>query len=475
MQRDIFSNISPLDARYYKSSPELMDALSIYFSENSVIRYEAAVEAAIMVVMERHGLVPTGSGEQMKKASGSITPEEVYDEEEKTKHNIRALVNVLQRYVDKEVAPYIHLTATSEDITGTAGVLRMRDGFYKVVIPNAINLMDVLLDIAVREAGTVQIGRTHGQHAVPVTVGYLFSGYVDRFGERLLKIVEAVENLRGKMSGAVGAYNASSLLFEDPRKFEEEVLAELDLEPAGFSSQIIEPEYQLDLMHGVVSAFGVLAQISDDMRHLQRTEIGELGERFEKGQVGSSTMPHKRNPWNFEHVKSLWKEFYPRMLTRYSDQLSDHQRDLTNSASNRFTVEVVTAFTLAMTRLTKPLKKLVVDYSRLKENLSLTGGMFLAEPLYILLASKGIMNAHELVKRVTLKAEKENISIFELIKKDSNFDKIAEMDAWKNLEKDPANYTGKSKERALEISQIWKKRTGLIKKNCEQYRVIQKT
>jgi adenylosuccinate lyase len=208
MQRDIFSNISPLDTRYYKSSRVLMDALSIYFSENSVIKYEAAVEAAIMVVMERHGLVPSGSGAQMKKASGSITPEEVYEEEEKTKHNIRALVNVLQRYVDNEIAPYIHLSATSEDITGTAGVLRMRDGFYKVVIPEAINLMDVLLDIAVREAGTVQIGRTHGQHAVPVTVGYLFSGYADRFGERLLKIVEALENLKGKMSGAVGAYNA---------------------------------------------------------------------------------------------------------------------------------------------------------------------------------------------------------------------------------------------------------------------------
>jgi adenylosuccinate lyase len=469
MQKDIFSNISPLDARYYKSSRELMDSLSLYFSENSVIKYEALVEAAIMVVMERYNLAPSGSGGQMKKACESITPEEVYEEEEKTRHNIRALVNVMQRYVDESIAPFIHLSATSEDITGTAGVLRLKDGFYKVVIPNAVSLMEILIEIAEREAGTVQIGRTHGQHAVPITVGYLFSGYADRFGERLLKVIEAVENLKGKMSGAVGAYNASALLFDDPRKFEKEVLAELGLEPAGFSSQIIEPEYQLDLMHSVVSAFGVLAQISDDMRHLQRTEIGELGERFEKGQVGSSTMPHKRNPWNFEHVKSLWKEFTPRMLTRYSDQLSDHQRDLTNSASSRFTVEVVTAFTLAMARLTKQLKKLVVDYDRLKENLSLTGGMFLAEPLYILLASKGVRNAHELVKQATLKAEKENASIFEVIKKDAKFNEISKMGVWKNLEKDPANYTGKSKERALEISQMWKQRTYQIKKRCDRY------
>ena len=119
-----------------------------------------------------------------------------------------------------------------------------------------------------------------------ITVGYLFSGYADRFGERLLKLSEAVKDLKGKMSGAVGAYNASSLLFNDPRKFEEDVLARLNLKPARFSSQIIEPEYILDLIHAVVSAFGVLAQVSDDMRNLQRSEIGEFGERFEKGQVG---------------------------------------------------------------------------------------------------------------------------------------------------------------------------------------------
>ena len=470
MERDIFSNISPLDTRYYKSNRELMDTLSIYFSENSVIRYEAVVEAAIVIVMEKYGLAPEGSAEQIRKACKEIPPEEVYEEEEKTRHNIRALVNVMQRYVDEEVAPYIHLSATSEDITGTAGALRMRDGFYKVVIPKAVELMEVLLDIADREAGTVQIGRTHGQHAVPITVGYLFSGYADRFGERLLKLSEAVKDLKGKMSGAVGAYNASSLLFNDPRKFEEDVLARFNLKPARFSSQIIEPEYILDLIHAVVSAFGVLAQVSDDMRNLQRSEIGEFGERFEKGQVGSSTMPHKRNPWNFEHVKSMWKEFTPRILTRYYDQISEHQRDLTNSASSRFIVEIVTAFTLSINRLTKQLKKIVVDYQKLNENLSLSGGMFLAEPLYILLASKGVKNAHELVKEITRRAEKEGLSIFDLIREDSNFNKIVSLDAWKNLEKNPANYTGKSKERAQEISKIWKHKIAEIKKDCEGYR-----
>jgi len=469
VKRDIYENISPLDARYYYGNKKLLDRLSKYFSENSVIHYQALVETAIITVMERYGIAPRGASEQIKRALAGITPEEVYKEEEKTKHNIRALVNVMQRYVREDVAPYIHLTATSEDITGTAQTLRMRDGFYRVVIPLSVHLMEVLLEIVEREADTVQIGRTHGQHAVPITVGFLFAGYLDRFGGRVEKIIEAVNNLRGKISGAVGAYNAGSLVFDNPRKFEEDVLTELKLKPAAFSSQIIEPEYMLDLCHAVVSAFGVLAQMADDMRHLQRTEIGEMGESFEKGQVGSSTMPHKRNPWNFEHVKSMWKEFTPRMLTRYMDQISEHQRDLTNSASGRFFVEIVTGFTLSLDRLIKQFKKLVVDHNKLKENISITRGMFLAEPLYILLAIHGYKNAHEMVREITLKAEKEGCSIVELVKKTPAFKKITELEKWKKLENEPSSYNGKSRERALAVFYLWRSRLGELKKILEDY------
>ena len=472
MQRDIFNNISPLDARYYKSNVDLIDELSKYLSESSVIRYEAAVETAMIIVMERYGIVSKGSGREMKKAFRSVTPEEVYKEEAKTHHNIRALVNVMQRYVSESLAPFIHLSATSEDITGTAYAMRIRDAFYRVVIPKCTDLLHVLNEMALQEAETVQIGRTHGQHAVPVTVGYLFAGYSDRFGGRLMKVVDSLGELKGKVSGAVGAYNASSLFIEDPRQFEQDVLAELGLSPANFSSQIVEPEYMLDLTHAVVSAFGILAQIADDMRHLQRTEIGEMGEKFEKGQVGSSTMPHKRNPWNFEHVKSMWKEFVPRMLTRYFDQISEHQRDLTNSASGRFVVEIITGFTLGVDRMLKQLKKLVIDTDNIEKNVSLTGGMFLAEPLYILLASKGFGNAHGIVKDATLRAEKEGKSVFEIVEQDDRFGEIAKLDIWKSLKKKPEAYTGRAVQRAREIATFWQKRAAEVEVLCKAHRVI---
>ena len=463
MKRDIFENISPLDARYYRSNRDLMDKLANYLSENSVIRYEALVEIAMISIMERYGVAPSGSKEQLVLALKKITPEEVYSEETKTRHNIRALVNVLQKHITKEeVAPYIHLSATSEDITGTAQSLRIKDVSYKIMIPKMLEFIEQIMGIIENEANTVQIGRTHGQHAVPITIGYLFSGYLDRFGGRLLKIIESVDNLRGKMSGAVGAYNASSLLFDDPRKFEEDVLGELGLKPAAFSSQIIEPEYMLDFTHSIISAFGILAQISDDIRNLQRTEISEMGESFEKDQVGSSTMPHKRNPWNFEHVKSMWKEFMPRIITRYMDQISEHQRDLTNSASNRFIVEIITAFTISIERLVKQFKKLKIDYDNLKINLAKTKWMFLAEPLYILLAAQGEKKAHEIVKQATLKAEKEGKTLFTIVKEKKDFKNIVNSDDWKKLEADPLNYTGKAHDRSLAILYLWKNRINEI-------------
>src|SRR5262249_26076865 len=160
----------------------------------------------------------------------------------------------------------------------------------------------------------------------------------DRLGGRIQAIDQARRNLRGKLSGAVGAYSALSLRL--PRAavaFEKLVLALLDLQPApgSISSQIVQPEFITDLGYAVQSCCSALANLADDMRHRHRSEIGEVAERGKADTVGSSTMPHKVNPKSFENVKSLWKAFAPRMTTLLMDQISEHQRDLTNSASQR--------------------------------------------------------------------------------------------------------------------------------------------
>jgi adenylosuccinate lyase len=223
----------------------------------------------------------------------------------------------------------------------------------------------------------------------------------------------------GKLSGAVGAYNATSVITPDPRELEKQVLGRLGLAPAPVATQIVPPEPMLHLLHAINTAFGIVANIADDFRHLQRSEIAEVAEAFGRHQVGSSTMPQKRNPWNSEHVKSLWKAFAPRIMTAYMDQISEHQRDLSNSASSRFIAEYVTGFVAACERMRRIAAGMVVDRERMRVNLSLRVDSVLAEPAYILLALSGMPDAHEAVRQATLATEAEGISLKEALSRDA--------------------------------------------------------
>src|SRR5690606_19459402 len=226
------------------------------------------------------------------------------------------------------------------------------------------------------------------------------------------------------------------------------------------ATQTAAPEYVTDYVHALVSCFGVLANFADDMRHLQRTEIGEAGEAFDPQQVGSSTMPHKRNPWNFEHVKSLWKTFMPRMMTVYMDQISEHQRDLTNSASSRFIVEIAAGLALAAGRLARESERLAVDQEAMARNLALTRGMIVAEPLYILLASLGHPDAHEAVRRLTLEAEASGRPRVAVRQERGELGPcLARLTPeQRQVLADPQRYSGIAARRALEICRRWQDR-----------------
>src|SRR3989338_4948413 len=332
---NIFDAISPLDFRYYGRNKKIFEKLQPYLSEAAFVEYALKAEAALARTLAKNRVCTQKIADEIENACRHVTAEQVYAEEDRIKHNIRALANSIRNKVSDEAKPFVHFTATSYDIIATADAARHKDFANNVLIPELLKLESTLINLALREKNTLQIGRTHGQHAEPITFGFAIAQYVSRLGSSILKIKKTANNLRGKMAGAVGAYNASSLFFSSPKKFEEEAMDEIGLKPSPISTQIVEPEFMVDYLNSVVSAFGILANLADDMRHLQRNEIAEVGEFFEAKQVGSSTMPQKRNPINFENVKSMWKEFMPRMATIYMDQISEHQRDLTNSASMR--------------------------------------------------------------------------------------------------------------------------------------------
>ncbi len=450
-QRDIFDSISPLDYRYG-------DERAVkYLSENAFTRHKCLVEVALVKTLAKRGICSEAVVQEVQKACAEITTEEVYAEENRVKHDIRALVNCIQRRVSKDSRRFVHMTATSYDISDTANALRYKRFVLFELVPAMDKLENVLIAITRREANNLQIGRTHGQHAVPITFGFAIAGYVSRWGSVIERVVQAAQGLIGKFSGAVGAYNASCLLFDDPEQFELEVLADLTLKPADHSTQIVQPEPLIRLVMECVLGAGVMANLADDMRNLQRTEIGEVGEEFGKDQVGSSTMAQKQNPINFENVKSCWKLIAPRFQTMLLDQISEHQRDLTNSASGRTYGEIL-AYTLEMvSRLTRTMSKLQVNKKNMDKNLAVQGDQILAEPLYILLAAAGHPDAHETVRKIAQDARMNGGSIYEkaIEDRDTVFYMSGLTDSQRDVLRGAVNYTGIAPKQALSVAQKW--------------------
>jgi len=450
----IFSLFSPTDYRYS------IKALEPYLSEEAFINYQAQVEGALAKTLAKHGIGSQKIAEEIVQAATKVTAKEVYEEENRIKHDVRALVNMIRKRVSDEAKPFVHVTATSMDIKDTANALRYRDATEKIILPDMVALEKTWIDLARKEKNTVQIGRTHGQHAEPITFGFAITQYVNRWGNRILKVKEASDNLVGKFSGAVGAYNASRLFFDDPESFEREVLEELGLKPAEISTQIVSPEPVTDFIHSIISSFGVLANFARDMRNLQRSEIEEVGEPFEEEQVGSSAMPQKRNPLNFENVESMWKKFMPHIVTMYMDQVSEHQRDLTSSCSQRYTPELLVALDSTVRRMSKVSQRLQVDRNNMQRNFELNKDKIIAEPLYNLLAFHRHPDAHEHIRKLTMESYRTGKPLKEIVQTDKELKSYLKKFTKVQMEviSNPAKYIGIAAEKTEKIAKLWEKR-----------------
>jgi adenylosuccinate lyase len=454
-----FESACPIDSRYYGSDEKFFARYKPYVSEESSVRYMAMVEHALVETLAEWKLCPPGVPDEVRRAIAGIAAREVYAEEARVGHNIRALVNCIRERVGEEAGTWVHLFATSADIMDTSNALRLKDLAYKALLPDLIALHGAVSRLARAHAATPQIGRTHGMFAEPITFGFAMALHVERLGGRVRAIKDAADGLCGMFSGAVGAHNALSVVVEDPMAFERSLLGRLGLQPSvtGVSSQIAQPEPVCDLAHAAVSCFSVLANVADDVRGLHRSEIGEVREGYSKDQVGSSTMPHKVNPKTFENVKSMWKEFMPRMVTVYMDQISEHQRDLTNSASSRFVFELMTAFAYAVCRLTSAVSGLEVDAARMKENLDRSKAEIVAEPLYVMLASKGHPSAYEYSRSLVKRYRSEGTPVLDLLKADPAakpfLDSLSPDQVW--VLEDPARYLGDAVARTAAACDHW--------------------
>lgn len=445
-----YDSIDPLDNRYYDIE------IGHYLSERSRVAYQAYVEAALANTLADYGVCSQEVADEIAVAASQVTTEEVYAEEKTTRHDIKALVNVIKSKLSEEAQPYVHFGATSHDVIGTASSLQMKDAMTNVVIPRLKTLLHSLAEISEKYADTVQVGRTHGQHAVPITFGFAIAEYVSRLGQSLDIIQSSTDNLFGKFSGAVGSYNALSVFIDNPEEFEEKIVTSLGLKVAPYSTQIIPAENVVRLLDELSLAAGIMSNLAHDMRHLQRTEIGEVRERFEPGQTGSSTMAHKRNPWNFENVVSMWKQVTAQTINARLNISSEHQRDLTDSASSRFYVIIPASVVAMATRLNTIMNKLEVDEENMQRNLQLTGGAIAAEPLYLLFEKYGHTTAHEKSKALAHQAMESGTPLVDVITADAEaleyWNKFS--DSEKQIISQPEKYyIGRAAEKARRIAQ----------------------
>lgn len=404
----------PLAGRYLASEGLLERASEVVSEAALYLRYALPLEVALLEVLAEDGWFDPSLLEDARKAAARVSLEEFQTEENRVRHDLKALVNVFSRHCPPELQSFVHLGATSYDILANAHLLRLRAGVQELVLPELTDCLRHLHRLGMRYAATPQIGRTHGQYAEPMTFGYSMAVYLERLGWCVEELKRSLEGLRGKFSGAVGAYTTPGILHRDARDIETRVLAKVGLLPAQTATQITHPEPALAVLHHLTAAFGVLANLADDLRHLQRSEINEVAEAYaEKSQVGSSAMPHKRNPITWENVKSLWKTFMPQLFTFYMDQISEHQRDLSNSASARFLPRLLLGLTVAARRTSKGLAGLVVDEQQMLGRLGQLDEV-VSGPLQALLSGMGLPDAHEFVRRASVEARKSGRRLLEV-------------------------------------------------------------
>ena len=450
-----YSSIDPFDGRYFDTE------IAAVLSERSRIAYQAYVEAALAHALAEYGICSQDVAAEIEEATRRVTAEAVAEQEKTTKHDVKALVNCIKAELSEEAKPFVHFGATSYDIVATALSLQLRAAVNDLIVPRLTDLEKTLLQLTRQYAETVQIGRTHGQHAVPVTFGFTIAEYVSRLGENILHLKDLSGQLRGKFSGAVGAYNALSIFVEDPISFEKSVLGYIGLEPANYSTQIIPAENYVRLIDELVISAGIMANLSHDMRHLQRTEIAEIREHFDEKQTGSSTMAHKRNPWNFENVISMSKQVTAQIVNANSNLSSEHQRDLTDSASARFYTIAFAGVASMAKRLNTVMAKIEVDERNMERNLHMSGVAIAAEPLYLLLEKYGHTEAHEVSKALAHDALERDKTLYEVVSSDNSiaeyFSKFS--DTEKQILQEPEKYyTGLASQKAIAVLNTWQDR-----------------
>jgi len=427
--------VHPIDYRY--GSEEMR---RIWDEENKLQKL-LDVEAALARAHARVGNIPEESARVISERAntGGVRLEGVKEIEAEIHHDIMAVVKALSE-VCGEHGRYVHLGATSNDIIDTANALLIRESL-ELIKRDLRGIRSILKKLAKEHRDTVCIGRTHGQHAVPTTYGMKFAVWLDEIQRQLDRIEEMEERvLVGQMSGAVGTMAS---LGEKGLEIQRFVMEDLGLKPVRISTQIIQRDVYAELVMLLALIASTLDKIALEIRNLQRTEILEVSEPFGKKQVGSSTMPHKRNPIRSEKICGLARVIYSNVIPALLNNPLWHERDLTNSSVERVILpETFVLLDEMLKNMKKVLEGLEFFPENIRRNLYMTSNLIMAEPLMLKLTERGMgrQEAHELVRKLSMKAFEEKKDLLDVAREDGTVNSYLTEEDLKSLK--PENYTG---------------------------------
>lgn len=370
-------------ARYQRAE------MAALWSDHHRFKQWIRVERAVCEHFARAKIIPAKEWKVLRAKlsrleQSGISPGEVAREESKTKHDVLAFTTVLAKKIGPS-ARYVHYGLTSSDVVDTALMLLVQEAGQEI-LTGVEGLLEALLELALRYRTLPAMGRTHGMFAEPTAFGLRFLGFYSEWVRNRERLARSLESLRvGKLSGAVGA-NSHLSCAEEAR-----ILSSLSLKAEPVSTQVIPRDRLAELFSVFAILGGGLERIATELRHLQRSEVGEVSEGFSKGQKGSSAMPHKKNPISSENITGC-----ARLLRGYATAALEnislwHERDISHSSVERVILPDATSLLdYALRRMTAVLKGLQVSTDRVQFNLELAGPRVFSGHLLLALVERGV-------------------------------------------------------------------------------------
>ncbi len=357
------------------------------------------VEILVCEAMAKEGMVPLKSLDNIKKKA-NFSIDRIKEIEAEAKHDVIAFLTNVEEYVGPD-ARFIHMGLTSSDILDTVLALQLKEAM-QIIIDDIGNLLGVLKEKAFKHKKTVMIGRSHGIHAEPITFGLKLAVWYSEMKRNLRRLEQALDVIGyGKISGAVGTFA------NIPPQIERYVCNSLGLKPAEISTQIIQRDRHAQYFTALAILAGSIEKIAVEIRHLQRTEVGEVEEAFTPGQKGSSAMPHKKNPIGSENLSGLARLVRSYCIAAMEDIPLWHERDISHSSVERVIAPDSTILIdFMLNRLTRMIKNLVVKKDNMAGNLERLKGLIFSQQVLLALMAKGCPRqyAYSLTQRISLQA-----------------------------------------------------------------------